>query len=421
MPLLCLGLSHHTANLALRERFTYAPAALSAALARFCCGQAVQPCALSELVILSTCNRTELYAVQNADASPDFAALSAFLSETRGIDAPALAATLYALSGSDVVTHLCRVAAGLDSMVLGEPQILGQVAEARQQALSHGAAGPLLSRLFLTAVRAGKRAQTETHIGRQSATLGAAAVRLAAQATPALANSHVLVLGAGAMAELAVEALRARGTGRLTVVNRTLARAAALAARWQAHADTFERLPECLAAADIVITSTDAPHYLVSADLAKTTMAQRPDRPLVVIDLAVPRDVDPAVAALDGVRYFDLDHLQTHLSTALAGRRQAVPQVEAIVAEETAAFEAWQQSLAVAPVLAALRARAEHIRQAELRKTLRNLPGLTPSEQQHVEALAEALVNKLLHAPTTRLRADAHYAAALRQLFALND
>lgn len=421
MPLICLGLSHHTAPLALREQLAYPPAALHAALARFGCGQDSRPGSLSELVILSTCNRTELYALHAADEAPEFAPLRAFLAETRGVPTETLGTALYTLSGAAVVTHLCRVAAGLESMVLGEPQILGQVADARQQALAHGAAGPVLARLFLTAIRAGRRAQAETHIGRHAATFGAAAVRLAEVAVPGLAGSQVLVLGAGEMAELAVEALRARGVQRLTVVNRTLARAASLAERWQAQADTFERLPECLAAADIVITSTDAPHTIVSVELAATVLIERPGRPLLFIDLAVPRDVDPAVARLANARYFDLDDLQAYLDSARAERQSAVPAVEAIVAEEGQLFAEWQQSLAVAPLLAELRARAEAIRRAEVQKTLRQLPDLSPDEQKHVEALSQALVNKLLHAPTTRLRSDGHFAAAMRQLFALNE
>jgi glutamyl-tRNA reductase len=392
---------------------------------------------VSELVILSTCNRLELYAAMAASGghgagplpaeAPDawFEPLLAFVAETRGLDLAGLYDRFYRLAGPTAVEHLGRVAAGLDSMILGEPQVLGQVADAYALARAQGAAGPVLSALFQAAIRAGKRARTETGISRNPATLSSVAVKLAERVVGPLSERQVLVVGAGEMAELAVEALRARGAGQLTVVNRTHARAAALAERWGAAALTFERLTEAVAAADIVLTSTDAPHFIITAEVARLALAARPARPLLFIDIAVPRDVDPAVRDLPNTHYYDIDALEHSLNGSVAQRQQEVPRVAAIVAAEMQAFAEWLRRLEVAPVIADLRAKAEAIRRAELDKTLRRLPHLGPEERQHIETLSEALVNKLLHDPTLRLKAGAgtsqaeHYAAALRELFVL--
>jgi glutamyl-tRNA reductase len=449
MRILCLGLSHHTAPVALRERLTYSAPALQAALSRFGCGQAERPAGVSELVILSTCSRLELYAATSAGAMADdavaagavpavdalpaepealdawFEPMLAFVAETRGLDLAGLRHRFYRLAGPDASEHLGRVAAGLDSIILGEPQILGQVADAYALANAQGAAGPVLSALFQAAIRAGKRARTETGISRNPASLSSVAVKLAERVVGPLSERRVLVVGAGEMAELAVEALRARGANQLTVVNRTQARAAALAQRWGAGALTFEQLTEAVAGADLVITSTDAPHFIITAEVARAALAGRPAQPLLFIDLAVPRDVDPAVRDLPNAHCYDIDALEHALNGSLAQRQQEVPRVAAIVAGEMQAFAEWLRRLEVAPVIADLRAKAEAIRRAELDKTLRRLAHLGPEERQHIETLSVALINKLLHDLTLRLKAGAgtsqaaHYAAALRELFVL--
>jgi len=426
MHLLCLGLSHHTAPVAIREKLNYSPRALTSALARLGCGHGAGAADLAELVILSTCNRLELYAAAPHEAAA-FATLLDFLEETRGVPRAEFAEHLYRLAGVEAVTHLSRVAAGLDSMILGEPQVLGQVAEALQAAPAQLAAGPILSAAFRAALRAGKRARAETAISRNPATVSSMAVKLAETAAGGLAARSVVIVGAGEIAELAAEALRARGVSQLVVVNRTLARAAQLAERWGARALTFERLGEALAEADIVLSSTDAPHFVISADLARAALARRPDRPLVFIDIAVPRDVDPGVRQLPGAHYFDIDDLAARLNGALRERQQEVPRVEAIVAEEASIFLDWLRSLEVAPLISSLRAKAKAIRRAEVEKTLRRLPRLTEAERRQIETMTEALVSKLLHAPTQRLKAEnqqdnpAHYAATVRDLFALSD
>ncbi len=422
MQILCLGLSHHTAPLDVRERLHYSPAALKAALARLGCGHNARPAGLIELAILSTCNRLELYAVSHTDR---FEPLIEFIADTTTVARCEFESHVYRYVNADAVQHLNRVAAGLDSMILGEPQILGQVTEAYEVGLSQRSIGPVLSALLRAAIHTGKRARTETSISRNPASISSVAAHLAENVVHDLSTAHIVVLGAGEMAELAVEALRKRQATHLTVINRTHDRAAQLAARWNAHALTFEQLTPALTAADIVITSTGAPHILIKPPLVQDVMAQRPDRPLIFIDIAVPRDVDPEVNRLPNVRCYDIDQLEARVNGSLAERQEAVPHVEAIIADETENFMTWLHSLDIAPVIAGLRTKAEVIRRAEVDKTLRHLKDLSEADKRRIEALSEALVSKLLHDPTLRLKAEAsnghaaEYAAAVRHLFAL--
>ncbi len=422
MHILCLGLSHQTAPVELRERVSYHAGAQKAALARLGCGHASRPPELVELAILSTCNRLEFYVLTHTDR---FEPLLQFVGETTGVPTSELVPYLYRYTQDEAVLHLGRVASGLDSMILGEPQILGQVTEAYELGLSQRSIGPVLSALFRYAIHTGKRARTETAISRNPASTSSVAVKLAEETVGNLSMAHTVVVGAGEMAELAVEALRLRGAQHLTVVNRTHARAQQLAERWQATALTFENLPDALLTADIVITSTGAPHILIKPPLVEAVMRWRPNRPLAFIDIAVPRDVDPDINQLPNVRCYDIDDLESRLNGSLAERQQEVPQVEAIIAAEAEAFMAWLKSLEIMPVISDLRAKADGIRRAEVEKTLRQLKGLSETDRQRIEAMSEALVNKLLHDATLRLKAEAgnghaaEYAAAVRHLFAL--
>jgi glutamyl-tRNA reductase len=420
MPLLCVGLSHRTAPVELRERLYYPPDTLRAALTQV----EGHRYGLQELAILSTCHRMEVYAVAGGEARQ---ALTDLIAETTGTARAVFEPHLYWHLDSEAAVHLGHVAAGLDSLILGEPQILGQVVGAYEAARGQGAAGPALSGLFRMAIRAGKRARTETAISRNPATLSSVAVKLAEAVAGELAAMRVLVVGAGEMAELAAAALRQRGAGSLTVVGRTLDRAEHLARRWGARALTYEHLAQAVAEADVAIVSTSAPHVLIHLDLVRAALRTRPERPLLFVDLAVPRNVDPEVAGLPQVYYYDVDDLQAHLDDALAERRKEIPRVEAIVAEEAAGFMYWLRGLEITPLIASLRAKAEAIRRAEVEKTLGYLPHLSEAERQRIQALTEALVNKLLHDPTLRLKAEAgngdgaEYAAAIRHLFALDD
>ncbi|HSD83039.1 MAG TPA: glutamyl-tRNA reductase, partial [Anaerolineae bacterium] len=264
-------------------------------------------------------------------------------------------------------------------------------------------------------------------ISRNASSTSSIAVKLAEEMVGDLSAAQTIVVGAGEMAELAVEALRLRGARHMTVVNRTHDRAQQLAERWQATALTFEHLSEALLDADIVITSTGAPHILIKPRMVAAVMRQRPDRPLVFIDIAVPRDVDPDVKQLPHVRCYDIDDLADRLNGSLAERHLEIPQVEAIVAAEAEAFMMWLKSLEITPVISDLRAKADTIRRTEIERTFRHLAHLDESDRKRIEVLTESLVNKLLHDPTLRLKAEAgnghaaEYAAAIRHLFALGD
>lgn len=421
MHIHCLGINHTTASIGLRERLAFNEDSLHAALARLGCGEMGN--AFNELIILSTCNRIELYAVSNS-IEPD--GLKLFLSEARGVPVDEFTPHLYHYYDKDAIRHLLRVASGLDSLVLGEPQILGQVTDALEQARGVGSSGPLLSRLFQRAIHAGKRARTETHIARNPASVSSLAASLAEKSVHDLPQAQIVILGAGEMAELAVEALRKRGATKVLVVNRTLKRAEPLAKRWQAEVSTFEHLGKALDAADVLISSTGAPHTIIHSNLVKRIIGKRPSRPLVMIDIAVPRDIDPGCNQLPGVTVYDMDSLHARLEHSLAEREAEVPSVEAILDEETNKFLEFFQSLDMLPLISDLRQQAEAIRQAELNKTLRRLPNLSDAERARIEALTQALVKKLLDEPTNRLRAQANqptapeYASVARTLFGLS-
>jgi glutamyl-tRNA reductase len=422
MHIHCLGLNHTTADIELREKLAFTENSVRAALARLGCGNGVQPDAVSEMVILSTCNRVEIYAIAPRAA---FEALEDFLADVRDVPRVAFTSHMYHLLDHEAIAHLFRVAAGLDSLVLGEPQILGQVMQAFELARGQNATGPVLSRLFQAALRAGKRARTETAISHNPASISSVAIRLAESEVHDLPNARVLVVGAGEMAELAVEALRKRGVAEVQVVNRTLARARKLADRWSGGASTFENLPEVIKWADILITSTGAPHTIISKELVAGIMSQRVERALAIIDIAVPRDVDPSVNEIPTVSLYDIDTLQEHLEYSLARREKEVPQVEAILEEVQAEFEDYLAMLDVIPLIAEMHQRAESIRRNELDKTLRRLPDLDEGQREHLNLLTQALVKKLLHAPITQLRSAAggpqavEYATAARKLFDL--
>jgi len=423
MHILSIGLNHTTAPIELRERLAFSEDQVRAALARMSCGHANVTSEIKEMVILSTCNRIEIYVVSNHKS---FSGLEAFLSDARGVPVADLYPHLYRFADDEAVRHLLDVAAGLDSLVLGEPQILGQVTRALELARGIGASGPLLSRLFQSAIHAGKRARTETHIARNPASVSSLAAGLCERSVHDIKKARIVILGAGEMAELAVEALRKRGANKLVVVNRTLERAHALAARWNAEADTFENLGRTLVRADILIASTGAPHTIIGTEMVDSAMQQRSTRPLILIDIAVPRDVDPDVAKMHNVRLHDIDNLNAHLERSLAERTSEVPHVEAILDEEEGKFMDFLTSLDMLPLISDMYQKAEAIRQVELNKTLRRLPDLSEAERARIEALTQALVKKLLDAPTNHLRAQANqptapeYANVARTLFGLS-
>jgi glutamyl-tRNA reductase len=422
MHIFCLGINHNTADIKLRERLAFSQNRTEAALARLGCGNK-QITPIQEMIILSTCNRVEIYAV---GVELTFPALENFLAGTSEVAADEFSQHVYRLLDEEAVSHLMRVAAGLDSLVLGEPQILGQVTEAFSIARSQGTTGKILSRLFQNAIHAGKRARTETTISHNPASIASVAVMLISNVVPEIACSQVLVLGAGEMAELSVESLIKRGASQICVVNRTLQKAQECAHRWGAQAATFESISNLLPIADVLISSTAAPHTLIHPSMVKSAMEQRPQRPLVIMDIAVPRDVDVQAAEIPGVSLYDLDSLSAGLQESLAKRQAEVPKVERILEHEKGEFMKYLASLDIVPIIVGMRKQAHSIRVKELKKTIQRLPDLSPEARESIELLTKSIVKKILHSPTIRLREEANgpnaadYANITRGLFGLD-
>lgn len=422
MHIFSIGLSHTSTPVHLRERLIFSEDQIRASLSRLSCGHISGD--IVEMAILSTCNRIEIYAVSSQEIFPE---LETFLSEVRGVNRNEFALHLYHHDDLDSARHLFHVAAGLDSLVLGEPQILGQVTRTLELARGQNTAGPILNRLFQSAIHVGKRARTETGISRNPASVSSLAASLSQRVVYPIVDAQIVILGAGEMAELAVEAFRKRGAKKILVVNRTLERAHALAQRWDAQTTTFENINTALVSADVLIASTGAPHTLISHEMVKEAMTQRAERPLVLIDIAVPRDIDPETANIPHVWLYDMDNLNAQLETSLAERMVEVPQVKTILEEELAQFAEYMKSLEMIPIIANMRQQAELIRQGVLEKTFRRLPDLTETERDRIESMTQALVKKILHAPTHRLRAEAaspsasEYAAVARTLFNLTE
>jgi glutamyl-tRNA reductase len=404
--LVLVGVSHHRAPVELRER-----AALdreqAAELARRLAGET------GEAVCLSTCNRTELYVADESAEEAGRKGEAALLA----LEAE-LGPALYRLRDEAAALHLFRVAAGLDSMVPGEGEILGQV----RAAYEAGATGRLLDRLFRDALRAGRKARTETAIGESPASTSSAAAALAEQVFGDLRGRRILLIGAGKVGELAARNLLSRGAEIAVVANRTVDRAAVLAEQLGGTALPLDRVEEELTRADVVLSSTSAPGWILDRPAVERLLPARRGRPLFLIDLAVPRDLDPAIHELEGCYLYDIDDLAAVVSETLAGRRREAERAEAIVAAEAERFREWQAALDVVPAIASLRARAEEIRAAELRRAK-----LSDAERRAAESVTAAVLNKLLHLPTIRMKEAAAaadgviYADAVRHLFGLED
>ena len=416
-----VGVSHHTAPLAVRERL-----ALSAPRSRCLVAGIVEAGDAAEAVVVSTCNRTELYlSGPGVDAGGLVEVGIAELRAVAGEHEPLPEDAFYVHRGERAVLHLYRVAAGLDSLVPGEAEILGQVRESLALAREEHAAGPILTRLFESAVDAARRVRNETAIGLSAASVGSVAATLARETLDGLDDATVLLIGAGKTSELVAVNLLARGAGRILVMNRTVPKAAALAERFDGSAVPLDELPERLAEADVVICATNAPHPIVRRDVVEAAVAGRPERPLFLIDLAVPRDVEPAVAAVRGVVLHDIDGLERVVARNRTARAREAVAGEGIVAEEAARFRRWRDSLEVVPAIAGLRALAEQIRTEELARIESRWEALTPRDRALVDRLTRSIVNKLLHEPTVRMReiaADADgldVAAAVAALFDL--
>jgi glutamyl-tRNA reductase len=407
------GVSHHETPVELRERFAFGAEQLSPALARL-------PADFGGGVILSTCNRAELYLAGESPMSRDAAASA--LAQARSEPAPE-GASFYHHQGADAVRHLYRVAAGIESLVIGESEILGQVREAFAASTAAGSSNAVLARLFHTAMRVGRRARSETDIGAHGLSISALAVSLSRRLVGDLRHKTVLVVGAGEAGQRAAGALVQNGVGRLLVTTRRSGLAAEIARQLNGVAIPYAELTLALAEADVLIAATAAQETIISAGDVSRAMATRVSRPLLIVDIAVPRDVDGAAREVANVHLFDIDDLESAAEANLEARRREVGAVERIVQDEVVRFEVWLSQQKATPTIAALRQRAEAVRKAELERTLARLEHLSDADRKRIEAMSDALVKRLLHEPVTRLRqrgTDRH-VDALRELFGLEE
>jgi glutamyl-tRNA reductase len=420
-----VGLSHKTAPVEVREKFATSADVLPAVLARL----ASRP-ELKEVMFLSTCNRVEVFASAAAPEQTDAAAraVRAVMCDHASVDDPeAVARYFYDRTGREATRHIFRVAASLDSMVLGEPQILGQVKEAFDAATAAGTLGHYLGRCIHRAFSVAKRVRTETQIGAGSVSISSVAVDLAKRIFGDLTDHTVLLLGAGEMAEAAAKSL-GKGARHIRVCNRSFERAAALAGSIGGDAVQWDALGDELTRADVVVASTASRTHIVTHEMVKRAMKQRKGKTLFFVDIAVPRNVEPSVHAIDNVYVYNIDDLEQQVAEAMKSRRVEAEAAEKIVAHELADFETWARGQSVAPTIIRLRARTRAVLMGELERTLGgSLRHLTEGDRAALQRMMESAANKLLHAPTTRLRESGateeglDVVRALHQLFDLPD
>ena len=400
MSLLVLGINHTSAPIEVREKLAFLERDLPRALSAL---SALPP--VREGALLSTCNRTEAYAVAETNAGPLENVLAEFLAGWHGLSRHEFDGHLYCYQAGAAANHLFSVSSGLDSMILGEPDIQRQVRTALEAAQSANSLGARLNRLFQDALVTGKRTRTETGIARGTFSVGAAAVELATQIFgESLAGHTVLVLGAGKMSEVTARHLQARGAPAVLVANRTFEKAEALAAQFGGTAKRFDDLSALLAAADIVVCSTAAPHPIVTRDLVQSAMRVRRGRPLYLIDIAVPRDVEASVDTLENVHLYNIDHLQELVAGARQSRAGEVTRAREIVKASTAEYLRWERSLQVAPLIVGVRRQLDTARQAELERLRSRLPDLPEAQWKAIEASFSALTNKIAHPATVAIK-----------------
>jgi glutamyl-tRNA reductase len=418
--LLALGASHKTAPVAVRERIALTDTGAEGFLEELVAADPIH-----EAVVLSTCNRTELYLVVGDPVEAESAVLG-MLARRAGVRPTELIEAIYSLRNCDAARHLYRVAAGLESMIVGEAEVQGQVKRAYELALGAKTTGPLTNKLFRAALATGKRARTETGISSGRASVASVAVGAARDALGDLASRHVLIIGAGETAELTARALHDQGVSTMFVANRRRERAIALAKRFGGKTIAFDALPQELERADIVVASTSSPHMILGAEELALVTPARAGRPLLLIDLAVPRDIDPACAELPGVSLYDIDDLQAQVARRQHGLQAEARRAEGIVEDEIQGFAGWLGSLEVTPTVAALRSHGETVVQRLLAENEGRWEALTPRDRERVETLARAAVSRLLHEPTLRVKQagpEQRHArlALLRDLFGLEE
>lgn len=422
MHIVVVGLSHKTAPIEIREKLAVPESRMGEALTRLCSYQGVR-----EGILLSTCNRVEVYAVVD-EIESGYGRIQDFLADAHlSLSSEQLTPHMYWHEGDRAISHLFRVASSLDSMIVGESQILGQIKEAFEVALTHKATGIILNKVVKKAISVAKRVRTETKIAEMAVSVSYAAVELAKKIFSDLSEKTVLLVGAGEMAKLAARHFIANGVRHVRVTTRNPHHALELANRFGGTAVAFEEFRENMASADIVLVSTGAAHYLVSKDDVQHSVKQRMNRPMFLIDISVPRNIDPAVRHVDNAFLFDIDDLKTRVEQNRGERLNEAEKAERMVMDEVGIVRQWLQSLEVTPTIVALRARIDDIKQAELDKTLGRLANLSAQERELVEAMASSIVNKLIHNTMVTLKAEvnssegAAFVEAARRFFSLGD
>jgi glutamyl-tRNA reductase len=425
--IVCVGITHRTAPVEYREKFGSDIAARCGLLAPDFSPRATPALdtAIGEIACLATCNRVEFYAVLTSAGEPEVAPVLELLSAASGLAPGDIMDHAFVLRGREAIEHLCRVASGLDSLVLGEPQILGQVSDALETADVYRSAGPALHRVFRRAIRAGRRTRNETAIGTNPASASSVAVSLARSVVGSLRDRRVLVVGLGEMGAIAVKALRSRQVREIAVANRTRERADEVAVRWGCRTFAMDDLVGALAWADVVISTTRCPHVVVPASTVREAVRGRGKRPLVFVDVAVPRDVDPAVRELPYVFLFDADDLNGRLDEGIAAREREIPRAEHIIEQELSYIEKDLRELEVEPIIEELRRRAEQIRRREFENVLELMGDADPSTKEHLHLLSRSIVDHLLREPTVRLKQIVQqeewreHSSAIKELFGL--
>ncbi len=422
MHIIVVGLSHKTAPVEVRERLAVPESRLDEALTRLRSYQGIK-----EGFLLSTCNRVEVYAVVG-QIEEGHARIQEFFSDTHlSLSSEELTPHLYEYTGDRAIAHLFRVAASLDSMIVGEPQILGQLKDAFEVALNHKASGVVLNKVVRKAISVAKRVRTETKIAETAVSVSFAAVELAKKIFSNLSEKSVLLVGAGGMAKLAAQRLVDQGVRKVSITTRDAASAIELARRFNATSIPFESFRHEMGEADIVLCSTGASHYLIGVEDVEQAVRRRMNRPIFLIDISVPRNIDPAVKDIDNAFLFDIDDLEMRVEQNLEERRREAVKAEQLVDEEVGQILQWLKSLEVTPTIMALRGRADAIKQAEIDKALARLQNLSAQERAVVEGLATSLVNKLLHGSLVTLKAESAsgggpmFIEAARRFFGLDE
>ncbi len=420
--LLALGISHKTAPVSQRERLAFSESQAEEFVKAATATEEVR-----EAVVISTCNRTEVYLVVGDPVRAESDVLG-LLARRAGIRPTELADAIYSPRNCDAARQLYRVTSGLESMIVGEAEIQGQVRRAHEAAMRAGTTGPMTNRLFAAALTTGKRVRSETAIGSSRVSVPSVAVDLALSVLGELERRHVIVLGAGETSELTAQALAQQGAGTIFVANRHADRAISVAQRFGGSVVGLHELPEQLVQADIVLSSTSSPHPIVGREELELVMAERRGRPLLFIDIAVPRDIDPDCGELEGVTLYDIDDLQAVVARNINSRSEEVPRALEIVEEEIRRFARWLGALDALPTIAALREHGDAVVEQVLAENAGRWETASPADRARIEAIARAVASRLLHEPTIRLRSLGEHGAAghgglelVRELFGLRD